>query len=140
MEDWTEKEVYPPVSLIISSVLKYATTEELCSPLKSSICKPNLNRKELVILSLDDQKRLESHIENELSGTNVGIMISLYTGLQIGDICALNWSDINIDAKTIFVRHTISSLPFLISRTRLIVFCCFCNSLWHILPHLRLQR
>jgi len=96
------------ISLIISSVLKYATTEELCSPLKSSICKPNLNRKDLVILSLDDQKRLESHIENELSGTNVGIMISLYTGLRIGEICALNWSDINIDAKTIFVRHTIS--------------------------------
>lgn len=95
------------ISLIVSSVLSYAANEELCKPLKSLINKPSIGKKELTVLSIDDQRRLERHIETDLTGTNVGIMISLYTGLRIGEVCALNWKDINLNKKTLFVRHTV---------------------------------
>ena len=96
------------ISLIVSSVLSLAANEDFCKPLKSSINKPSVNKKELAVLSIDDQRILERHIKTNLTGTNVGIMISLYTGLRIGEICALNWEDINLNKSTLSVRHTVS--------------------------------
>lgn len=38
---------------------------------------------------------------------NLGIYISLTTGLRIGEICGLKWSDLNADNGTITVNRTI---------------------------------
>ncbi|MCD8018101.1 MAG: tyrosine-type recombinase/integrase [Clostridiales bacterium] len=35
-----------------------------------------------------------------------GIFLSLMAGLQIGEVCALRWSDISIPERTISVTHT----------------------------------
>ena len=51
---------------------------------------------------------MEQHLKSDLSPTNIGILISLYTGLRIGEICALCWNDIDLNARTIYVRHTVS--------------------------------
>lgn len=96
------------ISLIITSALNYAVNEELCRPLKNKICKPSVTKGELQILSLESQRLLEQGITKELCPTSVGIMISLYTGLRIGEVCALTWSDIDFTSGTIFVRHTVS--------------------------------
>ena len=96
------------ISHIITSALQYAVTEELCEPLKTKICKPSIIKGELPILSMDNQKSLEAYTRANLKPTNIGIMISLYTGLRIGEVCALSWNDIDFDLKTIFVRHTVA--------------------------------
>ena len=96
------------ISLVISSALKYAVSEEICAPLKSKISKPSIVKSELPILSLNDQRLLEQKIINDMSPTSIGILISLYTGLRIGEICALMWSDIDFSTCTLSVRHTVS--------------------------------
>ncbi|MGN0317032.1 MAG: tyrosine-type recombinase/integrase [Lachnospira sp.] len=96
------------ISLVISSAMKYAVNEDICKPLKNKICKPSVIKGELPILTLESQRLLESIIVRELTPTRVGIMISLYTGLRIGEVCALAWSDIDFTNCTIYVRHTIS--------------------------------
>ncbi len=96
------------ISLVLSSALKYAVSEELCAPLKNKISKPNIVKSELQILSLNDQRLLEKRIMNDLSPTSIGILISLYTGLRIGEVCALMWSDICFSTSTLSVRHTVS--------------------------------
>lgn len=96
------------ISLVISSALKYAASEEICAPLKNKISKPSIVKSELAILSLNDQRLLEQKIINDLSPTSVGILITLYTGLRIGEVCALMWSDIDFSTCTLSVRHTVS--------------------------------
>ena len=41
---------------------------------------------------------------------DLGILISLYTGLRIGEICALIWENINMKEHTIFVCQTMQRL------------------------------
>lgn len=94
--------------LILSSVMKFASGEQLCLPLKSPIYKPTAPKKDLPILSWTDQKRLEHHLLRELTPTHAGILLSLYTGLRIGEICALAWEDIDLENSIIHVRHTVS--------------------------------
>ncbi len=39
--------------------------------------------------------------------TKAGILVTLYTGLRIGELCALKWSDIDLENGTITVSKTI---------------------------------
>lgn len=94
--------------IIIKSVIQFAVDEQLCMPLKSPIYKPQKSSKELTILTVSDQKRIEEAALNDLTPTKAGILISLYTGLRIGEICALTWDDVDLKVKIIHVRHTIA--------------------------------
>ena len=96
------------ISQIILSALKYAVSEGLCQPIKEKIYKPSVIKCTPVILSVESQRILEQYIRLNLNATNIGIMISLYTGLRIGEICALSWQDVDLDEKIIFVRHTVA--------------------------------
>ena len=96
------------IALVITSALNYAVAEGYMQAFKNKINKPTITKSELPILSLENQKVLEQHLKAELTPTSIGILISLYTGLRIGEICALCWNDINLNTRTIYVRHTVS--------------------------------
>jgi len=98
------------ISLVISSAIKFGSSEGLCSPLLSPITKPSLSKKELCILSADDQNTLELELLENIQEDKLLIYITLYTGLRIGEACALRWEDIDLDSKLIHIRQTISRL------------------------------
>ena len=96
------------IMLVINAAIKYAVSEQLCSPLKTPICKPPADKTELSILSAEEQKKLEASLLNNLDLTGAGIYISLHTGLRIGEICSLAWNDIDMNKRVIHVRHTVA--------------------------------
>ena len=96
------------ISLVISSAIDFGVTEGMCSPLLTPITKPSLSRKELCILSTDAQNKLESELLDNTQEDKLLIYITLYTGLRIGEACALRWDDIDLNSKVIFVRQTVS--------------------------------
>ena len=49
-------------------------------------------------------------VQSHFTFTGLGIYISLSTGLRIGEICALKWSDINVSDGTITVSRTIERI------------------------------
>ena len=96
------------IMLVINAALKYAVSEQFCLPLKTPVCKPSIPKEELTILSLEEKKKLENALLQEFNLTCAGILISLHTGLRIGELCALSWNDIDLNAMVIHVRHTIA--------------------------------
>lgn len=62
------------------------------------------------ILDIEDHRRLLQHLQEQPSLQNLGIYMSLTTGMRIGEICALKWADIDLDAGTISVRRTIERI------------------------------
>lgn len=94
--------------LIISSAMKYAADEQMCLPLKTPIFVPVAPKKDLPILSMTDQKKLENYLLLGLDPTRIGVLMSLYTGLRIGEVCALSWEDIDFESNIIHIRHTVS--------------------------------
>lgn len=96
------------MSLIIQSALQFAVNEEFCQPLKSPICKPTVEKKDLAIFSKEEQARLELFLASQMNAVSLGIMISLYAGLRIGEMCALSWDDIDLSTGVIHIRHTIA--------------------------------
>lgn len=98
------------IMLIINAALKFAADEEMCQPLKSPVYKPVSQNNEITVLQIDEQKRLETHLISEIAPTQLGILISLHTGLRIGEICALAWEDVDIENRIIHVRHTVARI------------------------------
>lgn len=64
----------------------------------------------LEILDLEDHRRLLLHLRERTSLHNLGIYMSLTTGMRIGEICALQWDDVDLNAGTISIRKTIERI------------------------------
>lgn len=79
---------------------------------------PKIQKKSVSILELKEQKKLEKYIFTNKNYTNLGILLSLYTGLRIGEVCALQWKDIDIKKSTLTVNHTVLRIKDLNSTTR----------------------
>lgn len=93
------------ITLIIESAINYGVAEHLCSPLHSVITKPSLPKTELSILGKERQSQLEQYLLKEINEEKLLIYLTLYTGLRIGEACALRWEDINLDSKLIYIRQ-----------------------------------
>ncbi len=64
----------------------------------------------LVFFHKKEQERLEEYILGHFSSMSVGILISLYTGLRIGELCALTWDQINLEEGFLSVNKTIQRI------------------------------
>lgn len=96
------------IRIVIKSIINFAVEEELMPPLKSKIEKPTIYKESPEILTTKEQECLEQELIKETNYTKIGIMLSLYTGLRIGEVCALKWEDIDLAMGVIYIRHTIS--------------------------------
>lgn len=96
------------MAIVINAAIKFAVDEGLCSPLKSSICKPVSEKKEFPVLDKKTQQQFETFLLKNLDLTKAGIFISLHTGMRIGEVCALSWEDIDLNQNVIHIRHTIA--------------------------------
>lgn len=95
------------MSIILSSALNYAVLSGLCNPLRGKISKPSVPKNKIIVLSKEEQYSLEKNISPSNSTTELGIIIALNTGLRIGELCALRWSDIDMTNNIIHVRHSV---------------------------------
>ena len=64
----------------------------------------------MCVLHLTEQKILCEYLSDHISERNIGILLCLFIGLRIGEICALKWEDISLTEKTIHVHHTIQRI------------------------------
>lgn len=94
------------MAIIINAALAFAA-EELALPSPKTVHKPCIERKEVVVLTIAEQKRLETQLLAEPTVTGLGILLSLNTGLRIGEACALSWADIDKDDNILSVTGTV---------------------------------
>ena len=53
------------------------------------------------------KKKIIDYTVNRKKGKDIGIVLTLYTGLRIGEICVLKWGDINFNKNYLVVNKTI---------------------------------
>lgn len=94
------------MAIIINAALAFAT-EELALPSLKSVHKPCVERKEVIVLTIAEQKQLETQLLAEPTATGLGILLSLNTGLRIGEVCALSWADIGKNDNILSVTGTV---------------------------------
>lgn len=96
------------IMLVIKAAHNFAVENKFCAPLAGTIYKPAIPKKDMRILSLEEQKQLEDQLRSEPDDLRAGIFLSLYAGLRLGEICALSWEDVDLDKNILHVRHTVA--------------------------------
>lgn len=101
------------IIITLKMIHKYGEKHKLLNHIEWYIKYPaNPNSIELPILSKVNQKKLMNHIINNFTFKNFGIFLTLSTGMRIGEVCALKWSDFNIQKGTVSVQRTIERIYF----------------------------
>ena len=72
---------------------------------------PKEINKPIRILSIEEQNKLISYLTEDTDNIKFGILLSLMTGLRIGELCALKWGDISFTDRTISVSKTMQRIP-----------------------------
>ncbi len=67
-------------------------------------------KKRVSILNRNDQKSIMNYILTNNMQKYCGIMLSLMTGLRIGELCALKWTDIDLKKRVIVVEKTLQRI------------------------------
>ncbi len=76
---------------------------------QGGICKirrPPKEERGVECFSLAEQRAIERYISERDKGSTYGIVIAMYTGLRIGELLALEWSDIDFTRGTLSVNKT----------------------------------
>ena len=94
------------IMTIVKSILQYINDKYDTHIKFNLIALPRANQEEVEIIAEKDRKKLEKHCLDNHSLRDLGIVVCLYTGLRIGEICALQWKDIDFKNKYISVRQT----------------------------------
>ena len=75
-------------------------------------------------MNIEEQKNLVKYLKGHLNPTTLGILLSLYMGLRIGELCGLTWADIDLNAKILSIRRTVQRVKSYnngIQKTKIIV-------------------
>ncbi len=83
------------ILIILSSAFKYA--EETYGITTPRIRYLKEEKKDIRVLSANEQMQLTTYLNSDTDIYKFGILLALYTGIRIGELCALQWKDITAD-------------------------------------------
>ena len=106
MEKLSSKTV-KDIMTVLKAILKYAEIKYDINFKISLISTPAQITNEVEVFNDRDRKKMEKYCIESKEIRDLGVLISLYTGLRIGEVCALKWSDIDFEKKYIKVNHTL---------------------------------
>lgn len=68
---------------------------------------PKIEKSHLQILTKHEKAKIERYCLDQGDLMAIGIIIAMYTGMRIGELCALKWENIDLKAKNIYVKQTL---------------------------------
>lgn len=96
---------------VVKSSLKYAIKEERINNINLDFTYPKIgNKDKIYIISKEDQERLITYIKQNENTRNLGILLSLYSGIRIGELCALQWKDIDFKNNILHINKTLQRI------------------------------
>ncbi|MCM1507893.1 MAG: site-specific integrase [Ruminococcus flavefaciens] len=98
--------------VVLKSMAKYASKTYHCTNEISDIELPKSPKKELNMYSGEEQEILKSELFKEINPTNLGILLCLYTGIRIGELCALKWCDIDLLDGLLHISKTCQRIKY----------------------------
>lgn len=71
---------------------------------------PKLKRPHTKMFEHDDSERLLRYLEESDKVFELGLLISICTGIRVGELCGLQWRDVNWSGGTMQINRTVSRI------------------------------
>lgn len=99
------------ILVVMRSIAKYAEREYGYRNPMRNISMPKSESKEAKVFNKDERGKLQSYLQCNLTESNLGILLTMYSGLRIGELCALTWSDIDFESGVVRVSKALQRVP-----------------------------
>ena len=97
--------------LVVRMILRSGAERGLCESLAWHVRYPSAHKgRTLKLFSMQEQIQIVRFMKEHPSPRNLGIYLALATGLRIGELCALQWKDLDLQAGTVSVSKTLSRI------------------------------
>lgn len=99
------------ILVVLKMVLRFGAKHCLQELHQIDIVFPTEREKQdIEVLTITNQRQLMTYIKEHFTFQNLGIFICLNAGLRIGEVCALQWDDIDVAAGVIRISKTIQRI------------------------------
>lgn len=95
------------ILVVMRSVAKYAEQEYGYRNPMRNISMPKSESKEAEVFNKHERGRLQNYLQRNPTESNIGILLAMYSGLRIGELCALAWNDVDFQNGVIHVSKTV---------------------------------
>ena len=95
---------------VIKSIFCYASNTKRLKVAGLSDLKADCRQKEIRVLTTTEQISLEEKCREKLTHKDAGIILMLFTGIRIGELCALKWGDIDLESSVMNISRTLQRI------------------------------
>lgn len=110
---------------IIKTTIEYAKYNDY--PIQCNLDKVCVKqqKEEMRVLSMEEQQKLTLVLLEDTDLIKFGVLLSLYTGIRIGEVCALKWGNLNVEDGILSVKETMQRIKdtsnHSVSKTKIVV-------------------
>lgn len=108
-EELSAKRIYEIIQRL-RQILKFAQRNYGLSDIDIQADIQQCIQKEIQILTDEEQQKLTNLLLIKKDIRKLGVLLSLYMGLRIGEVCALKWKDINFETGTLTISKTLQRI------------------------------
>lgn len=98
------------IIIVFKTMAKYVSKVRSLRNILADVTLPKAEKKETILLTRTQQAQLVRYLRDNLNSTALCVLLSLYTGLRVGEICGLMWGDVDFQKSCITVRRTIQRI------------------------------
>lgn len=109
---------------VMKNVMDYARNVKCVPVISFDGISVKQSRRQLRVFSKNEYKILSDYLMVDITLVKLGVLLALYMGLRIGEICALTWGDISFTEKSIHVGRTMQRIQLpkgSIQKTKVII-------------------
>ncbi len=105
---WKSSYIRAHVTLL-KSILRSAERDGILKAPSVQIVFPKQAGTEITVLTDEESERLNDYLLHDKKTISAALLIALHTGIRIGEMCALRWSDIDFRRKCIHIQRSVKN-------------------------------
>ncbi len=95
---------------VLFQILNFGKSPVSVPELKACLPIAKNSYQQISVLSNEEQAKLKTFLLRDMDSYKVGVLVCLYTGLRLGEICALKTESIDLSRKCIYVKQTVQRI------------------------------
>lgn len=98
------------IIFLLKAILHMGEDEGIHTAEKIHYYIPKYKKPYMKVFERGDAERLISYLENSERTFEMGLLISICTGIRVGELCGLQWGDVNWSRGTLQINRTVSRI------------------------------
>lgn len=95
---------------VLRETSRFSASKGMPFPCDFRYLPQKVEKRECAVFSHEESIRLVKYLTENTDRSKMGILLCFYTGMRLGELCALQWKDISLEEQLLKVTHTMQRL------------------------------